>query len=233
MPEDREASIARGEDAPLRVDNPRGIRAWAHPARLAILDALSTGDELTATECAQVTGLSASATAYHMKFLERYRLIEPASQRPDHRERAWRLTERRITVDLDASTPAAASATAAVTGAYFELDPRRGHGVHRSRARRARGLAGCRCHEHRRPVDDGGGDAAGGARVGSGARAISRPDIAWAPAGQSPRPGDERRRSAPSHPSGLGFRRGGSTSLAVATWCRALRRRCASPWPRC
>lgn len=119
MPEDREASIARGEDAPLRVDNPRGIRAWAHPARLAILDALSTGDELTATECAQVTGLSASATAYHMKFLERYRLIEPASQRPDHRERAWRLTERRITVDLDASTPAAASATAAVTGAYF------------------------------------------------------------------------------------------------------------------
>jgi hypothetical protein len=35
-------------------------------------------------------------------------------------ERPWRITDRRITVDLDASTPAAASATAAVTGAYFD-----------------------------------------------------------------------------------------------------------------
>jgi predicted transcriptional regulator len=87
---------------------------------LAILDALSTGDELTATECAQVTGLSASATAYHMKLLERYGMIEPATPRPDGRERPWRMTDRRIMVDLDASTPAAASATAAVTGAYFD-----------------------------------------------------------------------------------------------------------------
>ena len=119
MPMDRDPSHSRGEDAPLRIDNPRGIRAWAHPARLAILDALATGDELTATECAHVAGLSASATAYHMKLLERYGLIEPATPRPDRRERAWRMTERRIMVDLDASTPAAASATAAVTGAYF------------------------------------------------------------------------------------------------------------------
>jgi DNA-binding transcriptional ArsR family regulator len=120
MPEDRDPPTSAPDDAPLRVDDPRGIRAWAHPARLAILDALSTGDELTATECAQVTGLSASATAYHMKLLERYGIIEPATPRPDRRERSWRLTQRRIRVDMDASTPAAASATAAVTGAYFD-----------------------------------------------------------------------------------------------------------------
>jgi DNA-binding transcriptional ArsR family regulator len=120
MPDDRDRLSSPGGDAPLRVDDPRGIRAWAHPARLAILDALSTGDELTATECAQVTGLSASATAYHMKLLERYGMIEPAPPRLDGRERPWRITDRRITVDLDASTPAAASATAAVTGAYFD-----------------------------------------------------------------------------------------------------------------
>jgi DNA-binding transcriptional ArsR family regulator len=120
MPENRARLGSAEDDGPLHVDDPRGIRAWAHPARLAILDALSTGDELTATECAQVTGLSASATAYHMKLLERYGLIEPAAPRPDGRERPWRITDRRITVDLDASTPAAASATAAVTGAYFD-----------------------------------------------------------------------------------------------------------------
>jgi DNA-binding transcriptional ArsR family regulator len=87
---------------------------------LAILDALSTGDELTATECAEVTGLTASATAYHLKLLERYGMVEPAPPRPDGRERPWRITQRRITVDLDASTPAAAAATSAVTGAYID-----------------------------------------------------------------------------------------------------------------
>jgi DNA-binding transcriptional ArsR family regulator len=120
MPEERERPSSGEDGSPLRVDDPRGIRAWAHPARLAILDALSTGDELTATECAQVTGLSASATAYHLKLLERYGIVEPAPPRPDGRERPWRMTERRITVDLDASTPAAAAATSAVTGAYID-----------------------------------------------------------------------------------------------------------------
>ncbi len=130
MPEERDRPSSRDDSAPLRVDDPRGIRAWAHPARLAILDALSTGDELTATECADVTGLSASATAYHLKLLERHGLVEPAPPRRDHRERPWRITDRRITVDLDASTSAAASATSAVTGAYLELDTGGGHGVH-------------------------------------------------------------------------------------------------------
>jgi DNA-binding transcriptional ArsR family regulator len=120
MPDDRDPPSSAADDSPLRVDDPRGIRAWAHPARLAILDALSTGDELTATECAEVTGLSASATAYHLKLLERYGIVEPAPPRPDGRERPWRITQRRITVDLDASTPAAAAATSAVTGAYID-----------------------------------------------------------------------------------------------------------------
>src|SRR5580700_1308036 len=120
MPENRDRLGSAGEDGPLHVDDPRGIRAWAHPARLAILDALSTGDELTATECAEVTGLSASATAYHLNLLERYGIVEPAPARPDRRERPWRMTQRRITVDLDASTPAAAAATSAVTAAYID-----------------------------------------------------------------------------------------------------------------
>ena len=35
-----------------RFENPRSIRALAHQARLAIIDALATGEELTATQCA-------------------------------------------------------------------------------------------------------------------------------------------------------------------------------------
>lgn len=101
-----------------RFQNPRSIRALAHPARMAIIDALAAGDELTATQCAELTGLSPSATAYHLKLLERYGFAETAPPRPDRRERPWRA--RQIQVDLDTSTPAGASAAAAVGAAYFD-----------------------------------------------------------------------------------------------------------------
>jgi DNA-binding transcriptional ArsR family regulator len=114
------ARRARTRDADtLHLQDPRGIRALAHPARMAIIDALASGDELTATECAGLTGLSPSATAYHLKLLERYRLAEPAPARSDGRERPWRAT-RRMRVDLDASTPAGAAATTAVGLAFFD-----------------------------------------------------------------------------------------------------------------
>jgi DNA-binding transcriptional ArsR family regulator len=103
-----------------RFQNPRSIRALAHPARLAIIDALAAGNELTATQCAELTGLSPSATAYHLKLLERYGLVETAPPRPDRRERPWRATGRQFQVDLDTSTPAGASAAAAVAAAYFD-----------------------------------------------------------------------------------------------------------------
>jgi DNA-binding transcriptional ArsR family regulator len=108
------------DPAPRRLDNPRSIRALAHPARVAIINALATGEELTATQCAALTGLSPSATAYHLSFLERYGFAETAPLRPDRRERPWRATERRTQVDLDGSTPAGASAAAAVAAAYFD-----------------------------------------------------------------------------------------------------------------
>jgi len=110
------------EDAPpYRFEDPRSIRALAHPARLAIIDALATGEELTATQCAELTGLSPSATAYHLKLLERYGLAETAPPRPDRRERPWRATGRQIQTDLDISTPAGASAAAAVVAAHTDM----------------------------------------------------------------------------------------------------------------
>src|SRR5215475_11376348 len=82
MPPDRSQGRKRDGDT-RHLQDPRDIRALAHPARLAIIDALASGDELTATECATLTGLSPSATAYHLKFLERYGLAEPAPARGD------------------------------------------------------------------------------------------------------------------------------------------------------
>jgi DNA-binding transcriptional ArsR family regulator len=106
--------------APSRFENPRSIRALAHPARLAIIDALAAGEELTATQCAELTGLSPSATAYHLKLLERYGAAEAAPPRADRRERPWRAGRRHLQADLDTSTPARASAAAAVAAAHFD-----------------------------------------------------------------------------------------------------------------
>jgi DNA-binding transcriptional ArsR family regulator len=104
----------------VHLQDPRDIRALAHPARMAIIDALASGDELTATECAALTGLSPSATAYHLKLLERYDLAEPAPARGDGREKPWRATDGRARIDLDPSTPAGAAAAAAVGLAFFD-----------------------------------------------------------------------------------------------------------------
>jgi DNA-binding transcriptional ArsR family regulator len=120
MPKDRDAPASSEDAAPVRFDGPRSIRALAHPGRLAIINALATGEELTATQAAELTGLSPSATAYHLNLLERYGFAEPAPQRTDRRERPWRTTGRRLQVDLDSSTPAGASAAAAVVAAYFD-----------------------------------------------------------------------------------------------------------------
>ena len=104
----------------LHLHDPRDIRALAHPARMAIIDALASGDELTATECSELTGLSPSATAYHLKFLERYDFAEPAPARDDGRERPWRATDRGPRFDLETSTPAAAAAVVAVGRAQLD-----------------------------------------------------------------------------------------------------------------
>jgi len=120
MSESHEQERSREDATPYRFENPRSIRALAHPARLAIINALATGDELTATQCAELTGLSPSATAYHLNLLQRYGFAETAPPRPDRRERPWRATGRPTQVDLDTSTPAGASAAAAVAAAYID-----------------------------------------------------------------------------------------------------------------
>src|SRR5262249_6179625 len=103
-----------------RIADPRRIRALAQPARLAIINALASGEERTATQWSAVTGLSPSATAYHLKFLERHGFVESAPPPADRRERPWRATGRRTVVDLDASTPAGAAAAATVGAAYID-----------------------------------------------------------------------------------------------------------------
>ena len=86
------------QDDRIVLSDPRAIRALAHPARLAIIEALLPGDELTATECASLTGLSPSATSYHLKALERWGIVEAGRARADGRDRPWKARGRSIEV---------------------------------------------------------------------------------------------------------------------------------------
>jgi len=84
------------------LSDPRAIRALAHPARLALIEALLPGDELTATEAASLTGLSPSATSYHLKALQRWGIVEAGRPRADGRDGPWKATGHSIAVSSNA-----------------------------------------------------------------------------------------------------------------------------------
>ncbi|UQX89665.1 helix-turn-helix domain-containing protein [Jatrophihabitans telluris] len=71
------------------LTDPRAIKALAHPARLAVIDEFFSGRRLTATECAEIAGLSASAMSYHLRALEKWGIIRRSEATDDGRERPW------------------------------------------------------------------------------------------------------------------------------------------------
>ena len=79
------------------VSDPQALRALAHTGRYAILERLQTRGPATATECAEVAGLSPSACSYHLRLLARHGFVEEDTSddarpdgRQDGRERVWR-----------------------------------------------------------------------------------------------------------------------------------------------
>jgi DNA-binding transcriptional ArsR family regulator len=76
---------------PLALKDPRKLRALAHPARIAILEHLAIEGPATATECAEVAGLSPSACSYHLRALARHGFVEEdLASAADGRQRPWR-----------------------------------------------------------------------------------------------------------------------------------------------
>jgi DNA-binding transcriptional ArsR family regulator len=87
-----------------RISDPGALRALAHAGRYAILEHLQSGGAATATECAEVAGLSPSACSYHLRLLARHGLVEEDPSRDDGRERAWRATSTGWWSDIDPDT---------------------------------------------------------------------------------------------------------------------------------
>src|ERR1039457_3742439 len=85
------------------------MRALAHSARIAIAQHLALDGPATATECARITGLSASACSYHLRALARWGFIEEdKASAADGRHRPWRARAVRVSLPEGAGQPAAA-----------------------------------------------------------------------------------------------------------------------------
>lgn len=84
----------------MELDDPKAMRALAHPARLAILSRLGAGRSATATEVAEVAGITPSAASYHLRMLAKYGFVEDAPPRGDGRERLWKAVDRPLAIGI-------------------------------------------------------------------------------------------------------------------------------------
>ncbi len=93
---------------PVELTDARTMRALAHPARIAIWTHLGLHGPATATECAEIAGLSPSACSYPLRTLARYGFAAAdRASAADGRERPWRARMLAFSMEDVPGTPAA------------------------------------------------------------------------------------------------------------------------------
>lgn len=114
---------ARGRTV-TRLTDPRALRAYAHPVRMALVGLLRTEGPLTATRAGELLGESSGTCSFHLRQLAKYGLVEEAGGGTG-REKPWRATT--TSTDWDAigdGTPESAAATgllaSVIAEKYFE-----------------------------------------------------------------------------------------------------------------
>lgn len=102
----------------LRITDPRALRALAHPARQRVITELYAGEVLTATEAAQLCGLTPSAMSYHLRALEKWGIAR-RGESEDGRERPWRAAADSLTMTAEAHRAAGVQGSHASVQAWF------------------------------------------------------------------------------------------------------------------
>ena len=75
-------------------DDPRILRAVAHPTRNRILSELSAAGSLRAADIARLLDVPANQASFHLRQLAKYGLVEEApDEARDKRDRVWRLVD--------------------------------------------------------------------------------------------------------------------------------------------
>jgi DNA-binding transcriptional ArsR family regulator len=114
----------------LVITDPRAIRALAHPARQRVIDELFNGKVLTATECAELAGLTPSAMSYHLRALEKWGIIQRAEESADGRERPWKAPAASLVISSQSSNAGRLASQAMIKTAmdgvleqFVDMDP--------------------------------------------------------------------------------------------------------------
>jgi predicted transcriptional regulator len=92
-----------------RLTDPRALRAYAHPVRLALVGLLRTEGPLTATRAAELLGESSGTCSFHLRQLAKYGLVEEAGGGTG-REKPWRAATMFTDLPAVADTPELAAA---------------------------------------------------------------------------------------------------------------------------
>jgi predicted ArsR family transcriptional regulator len=81
----------RAPNRTIELTDPRAMRAYAHPVRLALIHLLRNRGPVTATQAAAALGESSGTCSFHLRQLARYGLVEEAGGGRG-REKPWRAT---------------------------------------------------------------------------------------------------------------------------------------------
>jgi predicted ArsR family transcriptional regulator len=104
-----------------KLDDPRSLRAYAHPLRLSLIGLLRGGGPVTATRAAAELGETVPNCSFHLRQLAKYGLVERVPG-ADARERPWRATADSTSWDDASEDPEMKSATdqlnAVILGQY-------------------------------------------------------------------------------------------------------------------
>lgn len=104
----------------VHLNDPRALRAYAHPTRMALVGLLRIEGPFTATRAAELTGESVASCSYHLRILAKYGLVEEADPGGPGREKPWRATAAYTDWPHYSEDPAVASAAEALNAAVAE-----------------------------------------------------------------------------------------------------------------
>ena len=118
---------------PVKLTDAKGMRAMAHPVRMALLELFNFHETLTATQASEFLGESPANCAFHLRTLAKYGFVHEAGGGRG-RERPWALAARSIRVTAtDQTDPLAALAAEELTRQWLERWMERARRVYGSR----------------------------------------------------------------------------------------------------
>src|SRR5580704_5040877 len=93
------------------IDDPRAIRALAHPIRLKLQSIIARAGRITAADAARELGISHALASHHLRQLAKYGFVHQV-QGADSRERPWQVVHTSHSVEGAEDKPGGAEALA-------------------------------------------------------------------------------------------------------------------------